>query len=53
VSIASFLDQNPSNSGSGAITPGSTWYFQFWYRDPAMGAPGFNLSSALSVSFEP
>ena len=35
------------------IAPGSTWYFQFWYRDPAMGAPGFNLSSALAVSFEP
>ena len=53
VGIASFLDQSPSNSGLGAITPGSTWYFQFWYRDPGMGAPGFNLSSALSIVFEP
>ena len=51
--ISSFLDQGPANAGLGAITPGSTWYFQFWYRDPVMGPPGFNLSSALAVGFEP
>ena len=51
--ISAFLSQPPSSAGAGAIAPGSTWYFQFWYRDPAMGAPGFNLSSALAVSFEP
>ena len=36
----------------GAITPGSTWNFQAWYRNP--GGPcgsNFNTSSALSVVF--
>lgn len=35
----------------GALTPGSTWNFQYIYRDVA-GA-GFNASSALSVVFCP
>lgn len=38
-------------SSGGSITPGSTWYFQFWYRDPAAGGSGFNLSDALSATF--
>lgn len=33
------------------ITPGSTWNFQFVYRDPA--ARGFNLSNAVHVQFAP
>jgi glucose/arabinose dehydrogenase len=32
------------------ITPGSTWNFQFYYRDPGFGA-GANFSDALSVPF--
>jgi hypothetical protein len=51
--LTPFLDLAPANSGPGAITPGSTRYFQFWYRDPAAGPPGFNLSSALAIDFEP
>lgn len=43
----------PASSGSGKITPGSTWNFQFWYRDVAAGGSGFNLSDALLVSFCP
>ncbi len=35
----------------GAITPGSTWNFQFWYRDPAAGGSGFNLSQGMMVGF--
>lgn len=37
-----------------AITPGSAWNFQTWYRDPAgpCGA-GFNTSNALEVVFLP
>ena len=27
--------------------------FQAWYRDPAAGGAGFNLSTAVSVTFEP
>ena len=44
----------PAGAGPGSITAGSTWSFQFWYRDP--GGPlgsGFNLSDALRVGFLP
>jgi choice-of-anchor B domain-containing protein len=43
----------PASSGPGAIVSGSTWKFQFWYRDPAGGGTGFNLSDGLSVTFCP
>lgn len=33
------------------ITAGSTWNFQFWYRDPTAGGAGFNLTDALEVWF--
>jgi len=45
------FSQPPADAGSGQITGGSTWNFQFWYRDP-VGA-GFNLSDALNVVFCP
>lgn len=46
-------------SAAGAIQPGSTWYFQFWYRDslvtPCGGfqpvPKGFNLTDAIGVTF--
>ncbi len=40
--------------GSGWITPGSTWRFQAWFRDPSgpCGAT-FNTSNALEVVFTP
>ena len=41
----------PEGSGPGEIRPGETWNFQFWYRDPAAGSPGFNLTAALAVKF--
>jgi endonuclease/exonuclease/phosphatase family metal-dependent hydrolase len=41
----------PVGSGAGEIRPGETWNFQFWYRDPPAGGPGFNLTAALAVRF--
>jgi hypothetical protein len=35
------------------LTPGSSWYFQFWYRDPNAGGSNFNLSNGLHVIFVP
>ncbi len=34
-----------------AITAGSTWHFQGWYRDTAAGAGSSNFSNGLSVTF--
>ena len=45
------LDQPPLNAGSGHITPGSTWYFQFWYRDVAAGGQGFYATDGVRASF--
>ena len=45
--------QPPFSSGPGAITPGSTWYFQLWYRDPVGGGAGYNLSNGLKATFHP
>ena len=35
------------------ITAGSTWYFQAWYRDPAAGGTGANLTDTLLIRFTP
>ena len=43
----------PFSSGTGAWTAGSQWYMQFWYRDPAAGGAGFNLSNALDITVCP
>jgi len=37
----------------GEIDPGTTWKFQAWFRDPAGGGAGFDLSDGLSVTFTP
>lgn len=44
------LNAHPSNTGAGQINAGTTWNFQFWYRDPGHG---FNLTNGVSVTFEP
>jgi hypothetical protein len=36
----------PSN-----ITAGSTWNFQFWFRDASVGPGFFNTSNGLSATF--
>ncbi|MFT5049540.1 MAG: hypothetical protein ACI8QZ_000933 [Chlamydiales bacterium] len=43
----------PANAGSHMITIGSTWNFQYWFRDGAAGMSGFNLSNGLGVTFTP
>jgi len=41
-------------TGNGlSITPGSTWNFQYKYRDIVPGGTGFNASNALSATFCP
>lgn len=48
------FNQAPMNAGAGALTAGSTWNFQFWFRDTAQtGGTGFNLSDGVSLSFCP
>jgi CxxC motif-containing protein (DUF1111 family) len=55
-----FVTRALDNSGDAGlfIAPGTTRYFQCWYRDPAGGdvngdgdADGFNLSDALELNF--
>ena len=45
------LTQPPASIGPGAITIGSTWRFQFWYRDVPAGGAFFNLSNAFAAVF--
>jgi hypothetical protein len=40
----------PLAVGPGAVTPGSTWNIQVWYRDVGVG-PGTNTTNALEVTF--
>ena len=47
------LDLTNPPSPAGQITSGSTWYFQYWYRDPAAGGAAFNTSNGLAVPFCP
>jgi hypothetical protein len=45
------LTAPPMNTGFGLVEPGSVWNFQLWYRDPAAGGSGFNLTNATQVTF--
>jgi hypothetical protein len=47
------LDVQQPTSGAPPILAGSTHFFQAWYRDPAGGGAGFNLSDGLEVLFTP
>ena len=35
------------------VQPGVTLNFQAWFRDPAAGMSGFNLSDGIEVTFTP
>lgn len=48
--LLDFTQGNPS-MGAGQILPGSSWNFQYWYRDVAGGGAQFNFSDGLNVSF--
>lgn len=37
---------------NGAITPGSTWHFQAWFRDPPAGGAQFDLSDGVTTTFK-
>jgi hypothetical protein len=41
------------NAPPAVVTAGSTWNFQFWYRDVAGGGALYNASDALHVTFCP
>lgn len=47
------LDYNAPPLASAQITAGSTWSFQFWYRDPTAAGSGSNLTDALEAAFCP
>lgn len=50
--VATHLDQ-ALLPPAGHVQPGQTWHFQLWYRDPAGGPAGNNLSDVLSLLFLP
>ena len=47
------LDYASPPRPAGQITPGSTWNFQAWFRDPPAGGAFFDLSDGVSISFLP
>jgi hypothetical protein len=47
------LSVPPASVGAGAVVAGSTWHFQFWYRNVAGGGALFNLSDGLTAVFAP
>jgi plastocyanin len=54
-SFTRFADSTsaPMVAGSGMVMAGSVFNFQLWYRDPAGGPSGFNLSDGLELTFCP
>lgn len=52
-SDSSGLLQQDFDASVSPITVGSTWYLQCWYRDPASGGSGFNLSNGLTTTWSP
>ena len=51
--MVQYYDLTNPPSQAGAITAGSVWNFQAWFRDPAGGGASYNLSDGYQVTFEP
>lgn len=51
--LSDSLDLTNPPRPAGAITPGSTWYFQAWYRDPSAGGALVDTSDGLRITFLP
>ena len=47
------LDLTDGSAASLAIAPMTTWNFQAWFRDPAGGGQGFDLSNGVEIAFLP
>jgi len=47
------LDLTDPPQPAGLITPGSTWYFQGWFRDIPAGGAEFDTSDGICVTFGP
>ena len=45
------VDNTNLPAGGGALLPGTTHNFQFWFRDPSAGGAGSNTTDALSATF--
>ncbi|MCP3917711.1 MAG: PQQ-dependent sugar dehydrogenase [bacterium] len=46
------FDAPPMDAGPGLISPSTTYFFQFWYRDVGGPGPsGFNFSDGMMVTF--
>lgn len=52
-SLQYHLDLSSTAGTPTAILPGTTWYFQAWFRDPAGGIGNSNFSDAIEVIFCP
>lgn len=46
-------DMNLTTVPANVITAGSTWNFQFWFRDALAGGSNFNTTDGLNVQFCP
>ena len=53
ISVTYLMDFTSPPQPDAEITAGSTWFFQFWFRDPAAGGAFFNLSNGLRAKFCP
>ncbi len=47
------LDPTSTPLPGGLITPGTSWFFQFWYRDPLGGPAHYNFSDGFELRLCP